>query len=98
MYLTGVLWVITCSSHYARLGASGVYADSEKTVKDYGTLNGSREDCASTTALISTLAPLPPPTLKVKRVDLYFDGRSKVWKFRDTSHQVVPDMLRGAPK
>ena len=46
----------------------------------------------STAPLVSSpVAPPPPPNLKVKRVDYFWSGWSKTWKYRNTSAKVRPD-------
>ncbi|KIP07742.1 hypothetical protein PHLGIDRAFT_117812, partial [Phlebiopsis gigantea 11061_1 CR5-6] len=51
------------------------------------------EHNVSTTALLpmTTTAPLPPPNLKVKRVDHYYSKWSKAWKYRNTGDKVTPE-------
>ena len=39
-------------------------------------------------------APLPPPNLKVKRVDHYRSTWSKTWKYRNTGSGVVAEAVR----
>ncbi|EMD36702.1 hypothetical protein CERSUDRAFT_136948 [Gelatoporia subvermispora B] len=46
---------------------------------------------SSTAALVAPPAPLPAPTLKVKRVDHYYSGWYKTWRYRNTSSKATPE-------
>lgn len=46
---------------------------------------------ASTTALMTPSVPLPPPNLKVKRLDYYYSRWSKSWKYKDMGDKVTPE-------
>lgn len=48
---------------------------------------------ASTAALIAPSAPLPLPSLKVKRVDYYYSRWSKSWKYKNTGEKVTPETI-----
>ncbi|CAL1710252.1 unnamed protein product [Somion occarium] len=49
------------------------------------------QDLGSTTALMSPLAPLVPPTLKIKRVDHYWSNWSKAWKYKNSGAKVIAE-------
>ncbi|THH32852.1 hypothetical protein EUX98_g1320 [Antrodiella citrinella] len=48
-------------------------------------------DISSTTALVTPATALPPPTLKVKRVDHYWSSWSKTWKYKNMGAKVNPE-------
>ncbi|OCH86746.1 P-loop containing nucleoside triphosphate hydrolase protein [Obba rivulosa] len=74
-----------------KAGPSGSSSGDTETASTH---NGDGEDeTGSTAALVSAPAALPPPTLKVKRVDHYWSNWSKAWKYRNTSSKVTPEMM-----
>ncbi|KAI0340295.1 P-loop containing nucleoside triphosphate hydrolase protein [Trametopsis cervina] len=60
---------------------------------DTGSTIGGAEDSASTAALMAPAASLPPPNLKVKRVDYYYSRWTKTWKYKNMGDKVTPEML-----
>lgn len=48
-------------------------------------------DISSTTALMTPVATLPPPNLKVKRVDHYYSSWTKSWKYKNMGAKVNPE-------
>ena len=50
------------------------------------------EGNTSTAALLTPSAPLPPPNLKVKRLDYYYSRWSKSWKYKNMGEKVTPEM------
>ncbi|KAH8080729.1 P-loop containing nucleoside triphosphate hydrolase protein [Cristinia sonorae] len=48
-------------------------------------------DISSTTALVTPTPALPPPSLKVKRVDHYWSSWSKTWKYKNMGAKVTPE-------
>ncbi|OCH86747.1 P-loop containing nucleoside triphosphate hydrolase protein [Obba rivulosa] len=46
---------------------------------------------ASTAALVLPPAPLPPPVLKIKRVDHYYSNWYRAWRYRNTSAKATPE-------
>lgn len=68
------------------------------TGTDTGTVESSAQDVAterntSTTALLPPSAPLPLPSLKVKRVDYYYSKWSKSWKYKNMGEKVTPETV-----
>lgn len=47
---------------------------------------------SSTTALLTPSATLPPPNLKIKRLDYYYSRWSKSWKYKNMGDKVTPEM------
>jgi hypothetical protein len=57
---------------------------------------GEHEDGAegqSSTTLMTPSTSLPPPNLKVKRVDYYYSRWSKTWKYKNMGDKVTPEMV-----
>lgn len=67
----------------------------EATNSEKNVLPGSTEQDASTTSTLRV--PLPPPCLKVKKVDHYFSRWQKKWKYENTGTNIIPE-LRHLPE
>jgi hypothetical protein len=61
----------------------------EVTSSEKSLLSGSSDQDASTTPTLHT--PLPPPNLKVKKVDHYFSRWQKKWKYENTGANIIPE-------
>ncbi|KAL4244344.1 hypothetical protein ABKN59_010662 [Abortiporus biennis] len=67
-------------------GGGGESSSATESTNDVAT-----ETISSTTALVTPSVPLPPPNLKVKRVDHYWSNWSKAWKYKNTGTKITAE-------
>ncbi|KAI0752549.1 P-loop containing nucleoside triphosphate hydrolase protein [Daedaleopsis nitida] len=82
-------------SRSTRLSVSGNF--SEKDAREGTPLrssDGSEDLDTGTTLVALPAASLPPPNLKVKRVDYFWSTWSKAWKYKNTGSGVVAEAMR----
>ncbi|KAL6304715.1 P-loop containing nucleoside triphosphate hydrolase protein [Sparassis latifolia] len=71
-----------------------VSAEKEDAAASPSTSHDDNDDTDSTAALVAPAAALPPPNLKVKRVDYYYSTWGKTWKYRNSGAKVTAEMMR----
>ncbi|RPD60635.1 P-loop containing nucleoside triphosphate hydrolase protein [Lentinus tigrinus ALCF2SS1-6] len=68
-------------------------SQNEKDIQETKPLNGESSEDLETVAA-QPQVPVPPPNLKIKRVDHYWSSWSKGWKYRNTGSSVVAEAVR----
>lgn len=79
---------LSLSKRNSTLGSVSEKGYDEDTASNVDVAEGS----SSTATLLTPSAPLPPPNVKVKRLDYYYSRWSKSWKYKNMGEKVTPEM------